>query len=224
MWRLNWFLRDFGYDTELLGRDEVDEKTLIGLTGIIRTSRKTLAGRSFLNFDGFAPATEWEPFHLEDAREGVMAKEVPMTYSYTQISQYLRCPRQYRYRYLDGWREKEDTAAMIFGRCFEKALSSYFAQEDSPPPCSRSGATPRHRTEYRKNDSWDRLYHQGVHLLERFAQDDRVRIRRPKQDLQMEFKRSLPGGCDFVSYVDAIGEVDGTLHHRLENNNQPLSG
>ena len=42
-----------------------------------------------------------------------------MTYSFTQISQYLRCPRQYRYRYLDGWREKEDKASMIFGRCPE---------------------------------------------------------------------------------------------------------
>ena len=33
LWRLNWFLRDFGYDTDLLGRDEVDEKGLLGLTG-----------------------------------------------------------------------------------------------------------------------------------------------------------------------------------------------
>ena len=60
LWRLNWFLRDFGYDTDLLGRDEVDEKVLVGLKGVIRTSRKTLAGRSFLNLDGFAPAAEWE--------------------------------------------------------------------------------------------------------------------------------------------------------------------
>src|SRR5215470_7753100 len=51
-------------------------------------------------------------------------REAPMTYSFTQISQYLRCPRQYRYRYLDGWREKEDRASMIFGRCFEKALAA----------------------------------------------------------------------------------------------------
>lgn len=28
LWKLNWFLRDFGYDSELLGRDEVDEKQL----------------------------------------------------------------------------------------------------------------------------------------------------------------------------------------------------
>ena len=30
-----------------------------------------------------------------------------MIYSYTQISQYLTCPRRYRYRYLDGWQEKD---------------------------------------------------------------------------------------------------------------------
>ncbi len=60
LWKLSWFLRDFGYDTELLGRDEVDEKALLGLRGVIRTSRTTLNGRSFLNLDGFAPAGEWE--------------------------------------------------------------------------------------------------------------------------------------------------------------------
>jgi len=53
-----------------------------------------------------------------------------MIYSYTQIANYLRCPRSYRYRYLDGWREKETRAAMIFGRCFEKALEAYFCGED----------------------------------------------------------------------------------------------
>src|SRR5271168_5089296 len=54
-------------------------------------------------------------------------QEAQMTYSFTQISQYLRCPRQYRYRYLDGWRERDDKASMMFGRCFESALAAYFA-------------------------------------------------------------------------------------------------
>jgi hypothetical protein len=31
LWKLNWFLRDFGYDTALLGRDEVDEIQMTGL-------------------------------------------------------------------------------------------------------------------------------------------------------------------------------------------------
>ena len=72
LWKLNWFLRDFGYDPDLLGRDEVDEKALLGLTGVLRTSRKALAGRVFLNFEAFAPSSEWE-FISKDAREGVIA-------------------------------------------------------------------------------------------------------------------------------------------------------
>ena len=134
-----------------------------------------------------------------------------MTYSFTQISQYLRCPRQYRYRYLDSWREKEDKASMMFGRCFENALAAYFAREDATAVLfqewSKYQDTP---LAYAKNDSWDRLYHQGIHLLERFAQYDRVRIVRPKQNLQVKLTRSLRCGGDFVSYIDAIGEVDGT--------------
>ena len=53
-----------------------------------------------------------------------------MTYSYTQISQYLTCPRRYRHRYLDGWKEKDTRAAMLFGRAFEQALGALFRRED----------------------------------------------------------------------------------------------
>ena len=60
LWKLNWFLRDFGYDSDLFTRDEVDEKALLGLTGIVKTSRTASNGRSFLNLDAFAPAGEWE--------------------------------------------------------------------------------------------------------------------------------------------------------------------
>jgi len=61
LWKLSWFLRDFGYDpNNLLGRDEVDEKALLGLRGVVRTSRTMLNGRSFLNLEAFAPAGEWE--------------------------------------------------------------------------------------------------------------------------------------------------------------------
>ena len=60
LWKLNWFLRDFGYDTELLSRDQVDEKSLRNLKGIVRTSHTTLNGRSYQNLDAFAPAAEWE--------------------------------------------------------------------------------------------------------------------------------------------------------------------
>jgi hypothetical protein len=72
LWKLNWFLRDFGYDADLLGRDEIDEKVLLGLTGVLRTTRRSFPGCVFLNLGAFAPSTEWE-FISKDAREGVIA-------------------------------------------------------------------------------------------------------------------------------------------------------
>jgi hypothetical protein len=60
LWKLNWFLRDFGYDAELLNRDRVDEKSLLNLQGIVRTSHTTMNGRSYQNLDAFAPTGEWE--------------------------------------------------------------------------------------------------------------------------------------------------------------------
>ena len=47
LWKLRWFLRDFGYDPDLMGRDEIDEKALIGLQGIVRISHTTLNHRTF---------------------------------------------------------------------------------------------------------------------------------------------------------------------------------
>jgi hypothetical protein len=139
-----------------------------------------------------------------------MAGEAVMVYSYTQISQYLRCPRSYRYRYLDGWREKETRAAMVFGRCFEKALGAYFCEEDSAAVLFKEWEAYRDAPfAYRKGESWDHLFHQGVHLLETFARDNRIRIRSPKKNLQIKLLRTLPGGSEFVAYLDALGEVDG---------------
>jgi hypothetical protein len=60
LWKLNWFVRDFGYDTELLGRDEVNESQLVGLTGVVKISHIVFNGTSLLRLDGFSPASRWE--------------------------------------------------------------------------------------------------------------------------------------------------------------------
>ena len=99
---------------------------------------------------------------------------------------------------------------MVFGRCFEKALAALFRQEDP-------GATFFHEwsifrdapLEYRKGESWDRLVHQGVHLLERFVQDNRVHIRAPQYNLQVKMIRAVARGHEFVAYLDAIGKSAG---------------
>jgi hypothetical protein len=72
LWKLNWFLRDFGYDPDLMGRDEVDEKALVGLRGIVRVSHTVLNGHSFPNLDGFAPAADWDtPPVFEASRQEI---------------------------------------------------------------------------------------------------------------------------------------------------------
>ena len=64
LWKLNWFLRDFGYDTELLGRDEIDDKNLVGLRGVVKITHSVINGTSLLNLDGFAPTSQWEELSL----------------------------------------------------------------------------------------------------------------------------------------------------------------
>lgn len=60
LWRLNWFLRDFGYDAQLLKDDRVDEEALLHLRGVVRTSYTTLNRRSYQNLEAFAPEADWE--------------------------------------------------------------------------------------------------------------------------------------------------------------------
>ena len=133
-----------------------------------------------------------------------------MTYSYTQISQYLTCPRRYRHRYLDGWKEKDTRAAMLFGRAFERALGALFRREDPGDVLfTEWSACQSQALHYSNGDSWDRMLRQGVMLLTRFCQDDRVRICQPQKNLQVKFTRLLAGSNDFVAYIDAIGKLDG---------------
>jgi hypothetical protein len=134
-----------------------------------------------------------------------------MNYSYSQISQYLTCPRRYRHRYLDGWQEKDVRASMLFGRAFELAVAALFLHEDPAVVLYEQwSAYKQLKLVYPARDTWDSMLQQGVQLLERFVQDGRVKIDRPKSHQQMQFTRPLSSGSGFVSFVDAIGEVDGT--------------
>ena len=133
-----------------------------------------------------------------------------MTYSYTQISQYLTCPRRYRHRYLDGWKEKDTRAAMLFGRAFEQALGAYFRREDPGAVLfAEWSACQSQDLHYSHRDSWDRMLRQGIMLLTRFCQDDRVRVCQPRRNLQIKFTRAIGEQNDFVAYIDAIGSLDG---------------
>src|ERR1043166_7700783 len=60
LWKLSWFLRDFGYDQTLLSDEQIDAKAVLGLKGVVRVSRVSVNGRAFTNLDAFAPASTWD--------------------------------------------------------------------------------------------------------------------------------------------------------------------
>ena len=91
-----------------------------------------------------------------------------------------------------------------------KALAAYFRGEDCTAVLFKEwGAYRDTALDYGKGDSWDKLVHQGVHLLQMFARDDRIRIPHSEKDLQLKMLRALPNGSEFVAYIDAVGELDG---------------
>jgi hypothetical protein len=75
MWKLSWFLRDFGYDIEFLGKDEIDDQALLGLTGVLKVSHAIVHGISVLNLDGFASAARWQELS-PDAPDHLSGSEV----------------------------------------------------------------------------------------------------------------------------------------------------
>jgi CRISPR/Cas system-associated exonuclease Cas4 (RecB family) len=131
--------------------------------------------------------------------------------SYTQLSHFLTCPRRYRYRYVDGWREKDTRAGMLFGRAFETALASLFRREDASAVFFEQWSPHQQSSiEYSRGDTWHSMYEQGQILLKLFVQQDRVEIPCPKRNLQIRVAKRLSATSEFVGYVDAYGFLDGT--------------
>ena len=168
LWKLNWFLRDFGYDTELLGRDEVDERQLVGLKGVVKISHVVLMALLFFGWTASLPPAVGKSF---PRKPGQSAGGL-MTYSYTQISQYLTCPRRYRYRYLDGWKERSHPRGDAVWPRLRTGAGRLFRREDPGAALfSEWSACQGQDLSYSHRDSWDRMLQQGIMLLTRFCQD-----------------------------------------------------
>ena len=87
-----------------------------------------------------------------------------------------------------------------------EALAAYFLRKDAAAVFFREwSACQNLGLQYSNGDTWERMLQQGIMLLERFCQDDRVRIRR-WPSLQSEVPHKLlaaesgcadsePGGC-----------------------------
>ena len=60
LWKLRWFLHDFKYDADLLAADDLDDRRVVGLEGVIRLAYWGHDGHRRLGVQGFAPSERWE--------------------------------------------------------------------------------------------------------------------------------------------------------------------
>ncbi len=155
-----------------------------GLVGVVKISHTVVNGASLVNFDGFAPASQWEelsaglrvppPAKLDRGRE---EEGVVMTYSYTQISQYLTCPRRYRHRYLDGGRRKNNEPPCCSAGPLSRPWPHCSVMRIQARFCSSSGAPTSSWTCFiRRVKPGTACCSKACNLLERFVQDGRVQI------------------------------------------------
>ena len=67
LWKLHWFLSDFRYDPELMAAEELDDRRVVGLEGVIRLAYWGSDGHRRLDVQGFAPSERWEELSGEPA-------------------------------------------------------------------------------------------------------------------------------------------------------------
>jgi hypothetical protein len=134
-----------------------------------------------------------------------------MTHSYTQISQYLTCPRRYRHRYLDGWQEKNVRAAMLFGRRFEQALAALFRHEHPAPALFEQWTSLRTWSWFiRVATPGTTCSGKAFSCSSASPRMGASRFFQPRNHQQIRFTRTLRSGDSFVAFVDAVGELDST--------------
>src|SRR2546426_3575239 len=83
-----------------------------------------------------------------------------------------------------------------------------FCGKTRRPCCFRNGSSIRIRSSITRRAIAGTACSSKA-LLDRFCQEDRVRIRQPRRNLQIKFVRPLSGQNEFVAFIDAIGQLDG---------------
>jgi hypothetical protein len=71
LWKLRWFLHDFNYDAELLAADELDDRRVVGLEGVIRLAYWGNDGHRRLDVQGFAPSERWGDLSQQPPKESL---------------------------------------------------------------------------------------------------------------------------------------------------------
>ena len=154
-----------------------------------------------------------------------------MTYSYTQISHYLRCPRSYRYRYLDGCAKRTPEQPWSLAAALKRPSAPTSNNRTRPRHCSRNGllSATRHFNTGRANPGIGSFTKESTYRNVRTGGASSYQT--PRWNLQLTILGPR-ARQRFISYINAIGELDGqrclidwktTTSHYLEEPDGLLS-
>lgn len=156
------------------------------------------------------------------------------THSHSGGMDWWKCHEYYRLKRKEGWRERKDSAAMMFGRCVEAAITArclgsadpYEAVErewrkfsaEMPFPENATDAQKAETEKQRKRNAemsysvvekdWDRMLWMGREMVRMFdAMLPSLPIVRPKFQQKIEpelFPNTKLAGIRFTGYLDII--------------------
>lgn len=152
--------------------------------------------------------------------------------SHTSIDTWLRCPRQWRYRYLDGIKIPPP-GAIILGRAYHKGLEINFEQKiiskknlplDDILDAFRTSFDDYINQEGEVNwegEKPDRMVDEGVEITRIYITHHARKI----QPVSVEEKFSLDGFCEIplVGKVDLITEDNRIIDHKITKRRKTLN-
>ena len=70
-------MHDFNYDADLLAAEELDDRRVVGLEGVIRLGYWGSDGHRHLDVQGFAPRERWGDLDVQPPPDPSLAEAVP---------------------------------------------------------------------------------------------------------------------------------------------------
>lgn len=160
---------------------------------------------------------------LPDARSTKPRAPKDVTHlSFSSVSTFLRCPRQWAYSYLEGLR-RPPGVALIKGSAVDKAAAHNFRQkidshEDLPKNDVLEVAEDAFRQDVDRNGGVTEIVWDGTNQAK--AIDSTISLTSIHMTMhapyiqpvtvQEELRRQLPGGRDFLGFIDYVKD-DGTI-------------
>lgn len=131
--------------------------------------------------------------------------------SFSRIDRYLECPEQYRLYYLEGFRPKDPSAALVFGQTIHQSLAFFFATQGDPVAffIKAWGALEQASIRYAARATWNGLLQTGQTLLKKFMDEELPHLGTVMAS-ERAFELAIPNvDVPFIGVIDLVALKQG---------------